>query len=1149
LHICGIWLKINYYLLKRTIMSRQEIEVTCIHEDVNYKNDGVEIIESSNIIKEGMFAIIKKLHRNLPYELGVALLIQELKFADHNLHTVWVRHHPTYSPDTVGFLLEDFYQHFDVITQTEGESIRKSEIEDLQKLISHKEQAVQEYKDNPKKLQAEALHIYSKRIESPTTSKTVRTDNIARLLGQENAVEQINSIKSQADMFSDVAKIQADIIMKKVNELQTLMTKLTPFLVERYATTIASTKEAQDTIKEVNDGLSTLSLYTGEGVDVYDIKQGKNANQEVPLSLIQNRIICDVELAYFNDKQAAYLDVDNICEQFFDVMANNPKLVDQIFPTERCVCVAVIRESDIDYKDNLWNIIMNRQNKKSFLLIRNGENISAVFSPIGSHLAAKNLFPSKDVLDKCFLSRFDEMEITVDSLKYSDALSEVDKITLHYKRFLILLAGLQHRLNLLGQFYPENEGFEIFFPHFQNKYFNFIHDQDGTGMLADLKELSLDGYIAQQNNKLSKGSKIICQTFNMVSQEAAPYCWTYSWRRGTYSNSDALTRRPVNNVEIATVEQDKDGFYVRFPVSSGYSARTALAKVRIDESRNSDLEFLVLDNLSIDRLDNYISKRKYRQNYLKYIELFKGAKAYIQEFELENQKNIQYYLDAVQQIKDIDKSPVAVKELVMGVINFFAPKVNQASILSFLHKMLSSAANEKMRENLANVHFFKDEGFLIDCKAIAITVDRSGNSFIYVSLPKELELSALSSVEQDYWVYRCPIKTIKHGKLNIDKAETVSILDNVRDELVIHVIDDDLYEFYHGIGATARQTNISNGKGEKSYSKLFKSYQMKSDFLDEMEFSKEFIVALFSNSVNRDLVSKMQTRVKASINEFNANNNSIRLHNRDEEITLCLPFMIFKNQSVGAICLKDGIAWLNDLAERYNGNDFYLIDQNNLSQKVGVIKTNLYTNNPELLFTRVFDLGSGWNTFSSKNTLSSQYEHSVKLLSYVLHSSAIDLIKDDHFGRREEVNITTAVNYCVFDIDALITLTPSLDADIKNPHYIDNMPVIKGYRLEESVNKGASRISNKSHIYLGAEPYLSQYVEKLKEVIEHNFTKLSGNVLGEIRWDDFLNEYICSTGDFELFKKEMFSARFNENYEADVKQIESHIYGIVQEQK
>lgn len=293
-------------------MNQQELKPFKLESNEDKKNDGVEIIEDSNVLKEGMFAVLKKLHRNLPYELGVALLIQELKFADNNLHSVHVRQHPKYSSNTVGFLLNDFYQYFDVISQADGETIRQREIEDLQKLIAHKEQVVQEYRDHPEKLQAEALNIYSKRIESPAATKTVKADNIATLLGQANAIEHINSIKSQANMFSDVAKIQADIIIGKVNELQTLMQKLSPFLEERYATTLASTKEAQDAIKEVSDGVATLSLYTGEGVDVYEIKKGAEASQDVPLTLVQNRILCDVELAYFNDKRAAYLDIDNL---------------------------------------------------------------------------------------------------------------------------------------------------------------------------------------------------------------------------------------------------------------------------------------------------------------------------------------------------------------------------------------------------------------------------------------------------------------------------------------------------------------------------------------------------------------------------------------------------------------------------------------------------------------------------------------------------------------------------------------------------------------------------------------------------------------------------------------------------------------------
>lgn len=1127
------------------IMSSQTLEKFENNNNGSSQSEGVEFIKDSNIIKEGMFAVLKKQNRQLPYDIGVVLLIDLLKFADNNLHSVSVRHHPNYSEHSVGFLLDEFYEFFDVISQKDGEEIRQKEIESLKTLISHKEEVVQEYRNNPQKLQAEALSIYSKRIESPTSNKIVRTDNIINLLGQANALEQINSIKSQANMFGDVAKIQSEILKKGVNELQLLMGKLIPFLNERYAVSIASTKETEATMKDANDGIESLNLYTGDGVDVYEIKRGVEATQNIPLSLVQNRIICDVELAYFNDKRAAHLDADSIVEDFFDVIAENPKLVNQIFPTERCVCIAVIRESDIDYKDTYWNIVMNKINKKAFLLIRNGENISAIYSPIGSHLAAKNLFPSKDILDKCFLSGTDGINITVDNLKYSDALNEIDQITLHYKRFLLLLAGLQHRLNLLGLFYPENESFDIFFPHFQNKYFNFIHDQDGTGMLADLKEPSLESYIALQNSTLAKGSNIICRTNAMVSEDAAPYCWTYSWRRGTYGDSNALTRYPINDIEIVKVEQDKDGFFVRFPVNSGYSQRDALAKVRIDEGSRS-LNYLVLDGLNADRLEGYISKRKYRQFYLDYIDLFKEAQSYIQSFEMDNKKAIQYYLNAVEQIQDINKPPLEVKEIVMRCINFFSAKVSQSDILGFLHQKISDSALTAQSESISKLVFIKEDRYLIDSKAIATTVDRSGNRFMYITLPKDLELSALSKLEKDYWVYRCPVKSIKNGRFNIDKAEIVSILDYVRDEIVLNVVDKDLYGYYYKIGATPRQNLISEGKGSFSYNKLFKSYEEKQKFLNVMLFSKEFIEALFSNKLTGDLIDQMQSIVKSQVEKLSSSLFDNWGNERKREVALTLPYCVFERSNVGAICLRGGIAWLDSLAARLHEHG-QIIDQNNLAQEIGVLKIQFNAEAPNSLFLETLDIGSGFNTFRRNNALESQYVHSVKLLSYVLHSSAKKLIHDNHFSRLDSVDVQANLKYCSFDENVLIEFSPALDNEIQNPNLIGTTQIIKAHRIEEVIRKGKDIVSRFSHIYIGAEPYLSEYIEHVKDAMNSRFLEFEGNLNGEIYYSEMLNQYVCSTGDFEKFRSDMIKNIYSNPEEAEIEQVQDHIFKVVKE--
>lgn len=55
-------------------------------------------------------------------------------------------------------------------------------------------------------------------------------------------------------------------------------------MVERYATAIASTQEAQNSIKEINDGVATLSMYTGDGVELVEIKRGADAAPEMPLT-------------------------------------------------------------------------------------------------------------------------------------------------------------------------------------------------------------------------------------------------------------------------------------------------------------------------------------------------------------------------------------------------------------------------------------------------------------------------------------------------------------------------------------------------------------------------------------------------------------------------------------------------------------------------------------------------------------------------------------------------------------------------------------------------------------------------------------------------------------------------------------------------
>ncbi len=158
-----------------------------------------------------------------------------------------------------------------------------------------------------------------------------------------------------------------------------------------------------------------------------------------------------------DEELAVYIDIDKWFdfskdELFFKALCKHDALVDQIFPTQRCVLVMATTRRFIDYGDRWANEARNAHNRTVFLMVRNGMNIHRVFSPVESHLGASRLFPSKDDQDSIFRG-FDGTQITFEDVAFTDKMEDHEQFALHYKRFLLLAAGLDHRLKLFGDFY------------------------------------------------------------------------------------------------------------------------------------------------------------------------------------------------------------------------------------------------------------------------------------------------------------------------------------------------------------------------------------------------------------------------------------------------------------------------------------------------------------------------------------------------------------------------------------------------------------------------------------------------------------------------------------------------------------------------
>jgi hypothetical protein len=402
---------------------------------------------------------------------------------------------------------------------------------------------------------------------------------------------------------------------------------MSTFLSETSAVALAQADDLIEVARKVNLGIETLGLYTGEKVTCERIKTGESAAEHFPLTLCQQRVYMDQELSVFSDVDE-WFDYTNQ-EQFFKKLVDEPRLVDQIFPSPRCVVVIATRQNDIRYEDAFYGDPRNLYNRSSYLMIRDGENIFLVTSGIESHAQASRLFPSKDEGDNEFRG-IDGSTISATDPRLSDAINRYGDTTRHYTRLLILLCGLDHRDSIMGHFYPgSKEGrktFEFLSRAFQETYFNFIHDDDGEGMLGAEKLVNVGTWIQEMNGRIRPGSRVMCFTHGMINEESATGCYgreSYHFGR----SERRIEYWPVEKRAIYIAEKRDKTIIVKIPVSkqASYHEKPREFQAAFDISACPMNSYLCLDYVDPKVLNKYILSRSVRSNHDKYMRLFKEA--------------------------------------------------------------------------------------------------------------------------------------------------------------------------------------------------------------------------------------------------------------------------------------------------------------------------------------------------------------------------------------------------------------------------------------------------------------------------------------------------------------------------------------------
>lgn len=422
--------------------------------------------------------------------------------------------------------------------------------------------------------------------------------------------------ESLAESRRSITKVQKNLAARQE--------QIKAIIEEKKAIALAKVAEMQEIVGLFQEGIETINLYLGEDEEIVKIQNGAPAPAETVISIHQEVLFMDEETAVYKAMaEEGGVDFENI-ETFDDWLLADPKHLQAMLPEPRGIRVFRPRREAKDYARGdtsfaaRWmNAEKNKANFQSYFLIRNGENLYRIWTPLD---VGHRLFPNSEEFNDHFKNtRFDwesrervEEHIRPGTPEFQKALKRADKMQRHYLKILLLLQGLFDRTPVFAPLVRPRVN--IMDPAEYYDVLSFVKDGEralGTG------RPSFKTWVSELNAGLDVGQRIV---------------GNFGW--GSFEKGDSrLTPNGVDrpsNQGIYTIE-DKLGptrFVFRFDRGEVWNPYTGYnpAKRRASCAVYPSDDFIInIDLAQEDDLRWYLSSKGDRYHYLTMIPLMKMA--------------------------------------------------------------------------------------------------------------------------------------------------------------------------------------------------------------------------------------------------------------------------------------------------------------------------------------------------------------------------------------------------------------------------------------------------------------------------------------------------------------------------------------------
>jgi hypothetical protein len=415
----------------------------------------------------------------------------------------------------------------------------------------------------------------------------------------------LNALEEEAPISDETALVGAgnkEMLLRVERDLQAKKQQfeLIQAVLARKMNALSNmARNMRDQLEKVHKVLGVVELYMGVHEKIYQIRQGNPAPSTTPISIRQQLLYMDEE---FGDPRDGGL--DSYMLKDFDAWIAEPENLYRFLPEEKGIVALKVRRKDKKYHVNAFvNSVMNQGNHKTYLLIRNGDNLYRIWSNI-------NIYPRLFPLKNEFEPRYTEW---MDGHKSRSAFDDerIEKSEFEYKKYGLMIQGIMHRTEV---FQPMDAQIDIFKPNTWDGMLQLIRDDEA---MLPTGRLPWREWQKEINSKIQVGSRIIYTNQSGVDmRERTDYVynkWTPAPANGQYVVVEGINGE-TGEGNFRFMYNPGDEIYRDYWEPSGPRKRRIGFRFWHDEVLN-------YDQLSLEDLEYYINSRTDRHNYLEMMPL------------------------------------------------------------------------------------------------------------------------------------------------------------------------------------------------------------------------------------------------------------------------------------------------------------------------------------------------------------------------------------------------------------------------------------------------------------------------------------------------------------------------------------------------